>query len=164
VTTIPALGASYDQPRAANDSHTAPSALALLGAEGVALLRTAPVVHLAWLLAPEIGDEDRRTVLQTARLRGVAPGTRAHRVLDAWLTERPSEDYFTSALLELKALLPALPADVQAATKHDLVAYLMFLDRAALDVRARRAIVGVPRPDAGRRRDRETRPWRGRPA
>jgi hypothetical protein len=92
-----------------------------------------------------LGEAERQAVLDAARLRGIAPGTRARRLLDTWLVARPSEDYFTSALLALKEMLPDLPADVQAATKHDLVAYCMFLDRAALDVHARQAIVGALR-------------------
>jgi len=130
---------------ALDDAGLAPDALALLGDDGIALLRVAPVVHLAWLLGGDIGHEERSTVLAAARTRGLAPATRAHRVLEGWLVERPSEEYFAAALSALKGLLPTLSIEEQVAIKHDLVAYLLFLDRAALDVRARRALVGVGR-------------------
>lgn len=117
--------------------------LARLGSAGVELLRIVPHLHIAWLTTERLEPEDRRHVLDLARARGVASGSDAHRLLDAWLTERPSEEFFAAALSRLKSMLLDLPPEAQAAIKTDIIAYLHFLDRLALDPRSRREIVGV---------------------
>jgi hypothetical protein len=127
-----------------------PHGLARLGREGIALLRIVPLVHLAWLMHETLGPEDRRVLVEAAGNRGIVPGTAAARLLAEWLDERPSEDFFAACLLELKTLLADLPASEQAGSKSDLVAYMMMLDRLAIDSTSRRVIVGVSRRRGGR--------------
>ncbi|MEW6271216.1 MAG: hypothetical protein AB1689_18195 [Thermodesulfobacteriota bacterium] len=138
--------------RSADPPEGEPPGLARLGADGIALLRIMPLLHVAWLVRETLGADDRRALLQTARTHGVAAGSTADRLLRGWLEERPSEDFFASCLVELKSLLADLPPAEQAASKTDLVAYMMTLDRLALDVRSRRAIVGVSRRASRERR------------
>ncbi len=155
----PPLASSRTRPGAraypAPDARLLLERIQALGEDRVALLRTIPVVHLAWLLGcRRPGADARRAVLDAARLRGITAGSPAYHLLCTCLDERPSEDFFTATLLELKALAAALPPTAQKATKHDIVAYLLFLDRASLDVRARRAIIGVRRASPRRGAER----------
>jgi len=143
--------ARTQQPRAAHDAPEMPD-LARLGPEGVALLRLVPLVHIAWLVHEPLSADDRRALLDVARGRGISRGGAADRLLAEWLQERPSEALFAGCMVELKSLLARLPDDEQAASKTDLVAYMLTLDRLAIDAHARRAIVGVAHRPRGERR------------
>lgn len=75
---------------------------------GAAVL-LAPLVQVAWAEG-HVSEAERRMVLSLATSRGIAPGSPAYAQLEAWLTKRPSDELFATALEAMKDGLAVLTA------------------------------------------------------
>lgn len=100
------------------------SLLAELGfsAETVSVLHLVPLLEVAWADG-SVSTAERRTILEAARLRGVAEGSPAHARLVEWLDRRPTGDLFERARAVVRAVVAAQPAAQREATTRDLLAY-----------------------------------------
>lgn len=74
---------------------------------GAAIL-LAPLVQVAWAEG-SVSPREREVVLEIAGSRGVADGSGAHRQVESWLAQRPSDALFDTALEVMKAGLAVLP-------------------------------------------------------
>jgi hypothetical protein len=82
--------------------------LGLTRETGAAVL-LAPLVQVAWAEG-RVSDAERGKVLSLAASRGMVPGSPAYGQVEAWLTHRPSDDLFATALEAMKDGLGVLPA------------------------------------------------------
>jgi tellurite resistance protein len=74
---------------------------------GAAIL-LAPLVQVAWAEG-SVSPREREVVLEIAASRGIESGSGAHRQLESWLMQRPSDALFATALEVMKAGLAVLP-------------------------------------------------------
>jgi hypothetical protein len=98
--------------------------IAALGfnADTVSLLPLVPILQVAW--ADEgISREERKLILDFARLRGVTEGSAADRQLSEWLAHRPSADVFSRAGRLVAAMLAAGSGTTHDLTADDLLKY-----------------------------------------
>ena len=70
----------------------------------------APLVEVAWIDG-DVSHAERDTILRIAKQRGVAPGSAGYRQLLDWLTHRPSDEVFQTALEAIRIGLSVLPSD-----------------------------------------------------
>ena len=70
----------------------------------------APLVEVAWVEG-DVSDAERDTILRIAEQRGVAPGSADYRQLLDWLTHRPSDEVFRTAIEAIRIGLSVLPPD-----------------------------------------------------
>ena len=70
----------------------------------------APLVEVAWVDG-DVSDAERDTILRIAKQRGVAPGSADYRQLLDWLTHRPSDEVFRTAIEAIRIGLSVLPPD-----------------------------------------------------
>lgn len=70
----------------------------------------APLVEVAWVDG-EVSHAERDTILHIAKQRGVEPGSADYRQLLDWLTHRPSDEVFHTALEAIRIGLSVLPPD-----------------------------------------------------
>ena len=70
----------------------------------------APLVEVAWVDG-EVSDGERETILHIAKQRGVSPESADYRQLLDWLTHRPSDEVFRTALDAIRIGLSVLPPD-----------------------------------------------------
>ena len=84
------------------------------------LLYFVPLVQVAW---SDGGVSPRETdqVLGIAGLHGIKAGSAAHERLVAWLTERPSDQFFQACLRGISAMLRHRPTPEAQALSRDLV-------------------------------------------
>jgi len=98
--------------------------IAALGfsAETVSLLPLVPILQVAW--ADEgVSPEERKLIVDLARLRGVTEGSPADRQLAEWLAHRPAPDVFSRAGRLVAAMLAAGSAAAHDLSVDDLVKY-----------------------------------------
>ena len=98
--------------------------IAALGfsADTVSLLPLVPILQVAWADA-DISPEERKLIVDLARLRGVAAGSPADTQLSEWLAHRPSPDVFSRAGRLVAAMLAAGSGATHDLTADDLVKY-----------------------------------------
>ena len=98
------------------------SALEDLGytAETVMLLHLAPLLQVAWAEGG-VSDRERALIVEAARARGVEPGSAADAQLAAWLSTRPSTEFFDHTLRLIQAILQTQSTDERAAAERDLL-------------------------------------------
>jgi hypothetical protein len=90
--------------------------------ETVSLLPLVPILQVAW--ADEaISPEERKLIVDFARLRGVAEGSPADRLLAEWLVQRPPADVFSRAIRLVAAMLAAGSDTAHTLSVDDLVKY-----------------------------------------
>jgi tellurite resistance protein len=70
----------------------------------------APLVEVAWIDG-EVSNAERDTILRIANQRGVEPGSADYDQLLDWLTHRPSDEVFRTALEAIRIGLSVLPPD-----------------------------------------------------
>ena len=70
----------------------------------------APLVEVAWVDG-DVSHAERDTILHIARQRGVEPGSADYHQLLDWLTHRPSDEVFQTALEAIRIGLSVLPPD-----------------------------------------------------
>jgi hypothetical protein len=70
----------------------------------------APLVQVAWV-DNGVSREEHDTVLRIARERDVQPDSPAYAKLSEWLSARPSDDLFDTAVEVIKAGFAVLPPD-----------------------------------------------------
>ena len=70
----------------------------------------APLVEVAWVDG-NVSDAERDTILRIAKQRGVAPGSADYSQLLDWLTHRPSDEVFRTAIEAIRIGLSVLPPD-----------------------------------------------------
>jgi hypothetical protein len=70
----------------------------------------APLVEVAWVDG-DVSDAERDTILRIAKQRGVAPGSADYSQLLDWLTHRPSDEVFRTAIEAIRIGLSVLPPD-----------------------------------------------------
>jgi tellurite resistance protein len=90
--------------------------------ETLMLLYLAPLVHVAWADG-EVSTRERQLILDTARARGVEQEPDAWRLLDRWLTVRPSQTAIEKTMHVIAALLQARSPQDREATRQDLLSY-----------------------------------------
>jgi hypothetical protein len=71
-------------------------------------LLLAPLVQVAWAEG-SVGAAERKAVLRLARARGLDPKSPAYAQLEEWLTKRPADAIFDTALEVLRAGFAVLP-------------------------------------------------------
>ena len=81
--------------------------LGLTRETGAAIL-LAPLVQVAWAEG-KVSKPEREVVLRLARQRGIDPDSPAYSQLGEWLSIRPSDDFFETAVEVLKAGYAVLP-------------------------------------------------------
>ena len=59
--------------------------------------------------------------MEAAGLYGVEPGSSAYQQLTTWLEHCPNDQFFEGALLIVRAVLQALPAEEQVGSGQDVV-------------------------------------------
>jgi len=90
--------------------------------ETVTLLHLVPLVQIAWAEG-HVSDSERALIVEAARKRGVQPGSEADRQLTAWLGGRPSDEFFTTTLRAIGAMMQASAPEEREASTRDLLAY-----------------------------------------
>lgn len=93
--------------------------LGLTHETGAALL-LAPLVRVAWAEG-SVTRSARDIVLQLAASRGIEPGSPAHSMLGEWLTNRPSEELFETALETIREGLSVLTPPEQDERVREIV-------------------------------------------
>ncbi len=88
--------------------------------ETVMLLHLAPLLEVAWAEGG-VSDRERALIVEAARTRGVEPGSPADVQLAAWLSTRPSADFFDKALRLVQAILQTQTEDEREAAERDLL-------------------------------------------
>ena len=68
----------------------------------------APLVEVAWADG-RVKKEERSTVLKLARERSIEAGSQSYKCLEQWLDVRPTDEFFATALIVLKAGFSVLP-------------------------------------------------------
>lgn len=92
-------------------------------ADTISLLHVVPLVQMAWAEG-HVSMRERDLIMEAARARGIEAGTAADRLLQQWLTSRPSDDLFTTTLRAIGAMLKSRPEAEREASEKDLVSYL----------------------------------------
>lgn len=92
-------------------------------ADTISLLHVVPLVQMAWAEG-HVSMRERDLILEAARARGIESGTAADRLLQQWLTARPSDELFTTTLRAIAAMLQSRPDAEREASQKDLVSYL----------------------------------------
>jgi Mitochondrial ATPase inhibitor, IATP/Tellurite resistance protein TerB len=98
--------------------------------ETAPLVYLAPLAQVAWADGL-VGANERKSILEAARARGVAEGGPADKMLADWLDARPAETFFEKAMRVVGAILRALPADQREAQKRDLISASVRIAEAA---------------------------------
>ncbi|MFN7945711.1 MAG: TerB family tellurite resistance protein [Blastocatellia bacterium] len=98
--------------------------------ETVSLLHLAPLVRVAWADG-EVQRNEREQLIQIARLRGIAEGSKADKQLAKWLEESPSEEFFAQTLRIVHAMIDAMPPVHGEAARRDLVAFCIAIASAS---------------------------------
>lgn len=119
------------------------SALGFTG-DTVSLLPLVPILQVAWADA-DVSPEERKLILEIARIRGIAEGSPADQQLAAWLTHRPAPAVFTGAGRLVAAMLAAGSATTQDLSADDLVKYCENIAAAS------GGILGLAKVSAGER-------------
>jgi hypothetical protein len=88
----------------------------------VSLLPLVPILQVAWADA-DVSPEERKLILEIARIRGIAEGSPADQQLAAWLTHRPAPSVFSGAGRLVAAMLAAGSAATHDLSADDLVKY-----------------------------------------
>ncbi len=88
--------------------------------ETIPLLHLVPLIQVAWADG-EISQDERRQILEAARLHGVEEGSSAHGQLVSWLDARPGEDFFRRSLQAIRAILHALEPEHRQTRAADLL-------------------------------------------
>jgi tellurite resistance protein len=88
--------------------------------ETVPLLHLVPLIQVAWADG-EISQEERRHILEAARLHGVEPDSPSHARLESWLDARPEDEFFRKSLRAIRAVLHALEPEHRDTRKADLL-------------------------------------------
>lgn len=90
--------------------------------ESGAAILLAPLVQVAWAEG-HVSDRERQVVFEIAEARGVTRGTPAHKKLEHWLRERPSDAVFDTALEVLRVAEGVLtPAEREERIKEVVAA------------------------------------------
>jgi hypothetical protein len=85
------------------------------------LLHLVPLVQVAWVDG-DVTKSERDMIMEAAGLYGVEPNSPVYQQLTTWLDRCPTDQFFESALLIVRAMLQALPAEEQVSSEQELVA------------------------------------------
>ena len=80
-----------------------------------------PLVQVAWVDG-DVTKSERDMIMEAAGLYGVEPNSPVYQQLTTWLDRCPTDQFFESALLIVRAMLQALPAEEQVSSEQELVA------------------------------------------
>lgn len=86
------------------------------------VLYLVPLIQVAWSDGG-VSQRERDQVLEIAGLHGIKGGSAAHDRLVAWLTERPSDQFFQACMRGVRAMLRHRPPSESQALRRDLVWY-----------------------------------------
>jgi tellurite resistance protein len=89
-------------------------------AETVAALSLVPLVEVAWADG-SLDAKERRAVLDRARESGIAPGSTAHGLLEAWLERRPEAKLLDAWTQLVRGIRDQLGPDEAARLKASLL-------------------------------------------
>jgi hypothetical protein len=93
--------------------------LGLTRETGAAIL-LAPLVQVAWAEG-NVTDRERAVVFEVAARRGIEPGTPPRAQLEAWLTQRPPDALFGTALEVIEAGLAILTPEERDQRRREIV-------------------------------------------
>lgn len=113
-------------------------------ADTLSLLPLVPILQVAWADA-DVSPEERKLILEIARIRGIAEGSPADQQLAAWLTHRPAPSVFSGASRLVAAMLAAGSAATHDLSADDLVKYCEHIAAAS------GGILGLAKVSAGER-------------
>lgn len=88
--------------------------------ETIPLLHLVPLIQIAWADG-EISQDERRQILEAARLHGVKEGSSAQGQLVSWLDARPGENFFRGSLQAIRAILHTLDPKHRQTRAADLL-------------------------------------------
>jgi tellurite resistance protein len=88
--------------------------------ETIPLLHLVPLIQVAWADG-EISQNERRHILEAARMHGVEEGNSAHAQLVSWLDTNPGDDFFGRSLKAVRAILHALEPEHRQTRADDLL-------------------------------------------
>ena len=91
--------------------------------ETVTLLHLVPLLQMAWAEGA-VSERERALIIEAARAHGVEKDSPADHQLAAWLTHRPSDDFFEKTLRAIGAILQARSTEERDEIRRDLVARL----------------------------------------
>ena len=89
-------------------------------AETLSLLHFVPLIRVAWAEG-FVNDRERKIILNIAHARGIQEDSTAHKKLEAWLAESPTEEFFQKSLGIIQTLLHSLPPEEEKTEKEELV-------------------------------------------
>lgn len=113
-------------------------------ADTISLLPLVPILQVAWADA-DVSPEERKMIVEIARIRGIAEGSAADQQLSAWLTHRPAPSVFSGAGRLVAAMLAAGSSATQNLSADDLVKYCEGIAAAS------GGILGLAKVSAGER-------------
>jgi len=113
-------------------------------ADTISLLPLVPILQVAWADA-DVSPEERKMIVDIARIRGIAEGSAADQQLAAWLTHRPAPSVFSGAGRLVAAMLAAGSSATQNLSADDLVKYCESIAAAS------GGILGLAKVSAGER-------------
>jgi len=88
--------------------------------ETIPLLHLVPLIQVGWADG-SISEEERRHILEAARLHGIEEGSAAGQQLASWLESKPSEELFRRSLKAIRTILQALEPESGQARANDLL-------------------------------------------
>lgn len=110
----------------------------------VSLLPLVPILQVAWADA-DVSPEERKMIVEIARIRGIAEGSPADQQLSAWLAHRPAPSVFSGAGRLVAAMLAAGSGATHDLSADDLVKYCENIAAAS------GGILGLAKVSAGER-------------
>jgi len=99
-------------------------------AETVGVLPLVPLICVAWADG-EVSRREAKSILDLATERGVASGSPAYTMLDAFLQEEPESDYLHSCLYVLREVYDSLAPDEMKRAKKNLLGFSYVVARAS---------------------------------
>lgn len=112
--------------------------------ETLMLLHLAPLVQVAWADG-DVSERERELIIETARLRGIDQDSAAGRQLEEWLTWRPSNEAFDTALRVIVVMLQGHPTAERETVERNLLSYCAAIAEAS------GGILGIGKVSAGER-------------
>ncbi len=90
--------------------------------ETIGLLHLVPLAQIAWA-SGSVTPQERKLVLQLSEWRGVEKGSPAWELLNRWLDERPTDEFFLTTLRIIRHILDSEAVKNRVASRTDLISF-----------------------------------------